>query len=102
MGFAINADQLMVALNRQKIDIPVDYNNKLVLYRSELHKEALTLASDMRGDGKNVILMRKRSSVTEDGYIEYAKRMGVDEVYFMQTQKKTKIVNVADNTVREL
>ena len=43
-----------------------------------------------------------RLDVKVSSYIEYAKRMGVDEVYFMQTQKKTKIVNVADNTVREL
>lgn len=102
VGFAINADQLMVALNRQKIEVPISYDNKLVLYRSELHKEALALTSEMRKNGENVILMRKRSCVTEDDYIEYAKRMSVNEVYFMQTSKKIKIVNVADNSVRDM
>lgn len=102
VGFAINADQLMVALNRQKIDVPVSYCNKLVLYKSEMHGDALRLASDMRKEGVNVVLMRKRSSISDDGYIEYAHRMGIDEVFFIQSHKKNKVVDVANNSVREL
>lgn len=102
VGFAIDEDQLMVALNRQKVDISVDYENKMVLYKTSQQKEAIELASTLRKKGERLILMRKRSSVAEEEYTEYAKRMGIEEIYFLQTQNTVRIVNVTDNTVKEM
>lgn len=102
VGFAINLDQLMVALNRQKIAVPIDYDNKMILYKTSRQKEAVELASSLRERGERIVLMRKRSNVTEDEYMEYAKRTGISQVYFMQTQNTVRIVNVADNTAQEL
>lgn len=102
VGFAINLDQLMVALNRQKIEVPIDYDNKMILYKTSRQKEAVELASSLRERGERIVLMRKRSNVTEDEYMEYAKRTGISQVYFMQTQNTVRIVNMADNTAQEL
>lgn len=102
VGFAINLDQLMVALNRQKIEVPINYDNKMILYKTSRQKEAVELASSLRERGERIVLMRKRSNVTEDEYMEYAKRTGISQVYFMQTQNTVRIVNMADNTAQEL
>ncbi|MDE6233005.1 MAG: hypothetical protein K2M60_06625, partial [Lachnospiraceae bacterium] len=101
VGFAIDADRLMGALNRQKIEVSVDYQNKMILYKTSQQKEAIRLASSLRSKGERLVLMRKRSNVTEDEYIEYSKRMGIEEIYFIQTQNVVRVVNVANNSVSE-
>lgn len=101
VGFAIDADRLMGALNRQKIEVSVNYNNKMILYKTSQQKEAIRFAASLRDKGEKIVLMRKRSSVTEDEYMEYAKRMGIEEVYFIQTQNMVRAVNVSDNSVSE-
>ena len=41
IGFAIVIDQLMAALSRQKIEIPVQYQNELIIYDSKMRSEAI-------------------------------------------------------------
>ena len=74
----------------------------MILYKTSRQKEAVELASSLRERGERIVLMRKRSNVTEDEYMEYAKRTGISQVYFMQTQNTVRIVNMADNTAQEL
>ena len=45
IGFAIVIDQLMAALSRQKIEIPVQYQNELIIYGQEMRSEAVKKAS---------------------------------------------------------
>lgn len=94
VGFAINEDQLMVALNRQKIEVEIEYDNSMILYKSELHGDAIKLASKLRAKGDKIVLMRKRSSVTEEEYIEYAKRMGINKIHCIIGKEKSKDIEV--------
>ena len=41
IGFAIVIDQLMAALSRQKIEIPVQFQNELIIYDSKMRSEAI-------------------------------------------------------------
>ena len=45
IGFAIVIDQLMAALSRQKIEIPVQYQNELIIYDSKMRSEAIKKAA---------------------------------------------------------
>ena len=46
IGFAIVIDQLMAALSRQKIEIPVQYQNELIIYDSKMRSEAIKKAME--------------------------------------------------------
>lgn len=101
IGFAINVDQLMVALSRQKIEVEVDYSNSMVLYKTVHQKQAISFATAMRNKGHKIVLMRKRSSISEDQYKEYALRMGIDKVYTIISPDKMRVDDYTNDTSEE-
>ena len=101
IGFAINVDQLMVALSRQKIEVAVDYSSSMVLYKTTYQKQAIKFATEMRSKGHKIVLMRKRSSISEEQYKEYALRMGIDKVYTIISADKMRVDDYSNNSTEE-
>lgn len=60
IGFAIVIDQLMSAMLRQKIEMPVTGNYVPLFYDQESAKEAIGFARRLRGEGYDVELIQKR------------------------------------------
>lgn len=56
IGFAIVVDQLLLALNRQKIEIPVEEEVLVLTYKSNDRLEAIEKAQKLRKQGKRVAL----------------------------------------------
>lgn len=83
IGFAIVIDQLMAALSRQKIEIPVQYQNELIIYGQEMRSEAVKKAMELRMCGSNVELMARDISKTEEDYRAYAEQNHCVNVTFM-------------------
>lgn len=83
IGFAIVIDQLMAALSRQKIEIPVQYHNELIIYDAKMRSEAIKKAVELRADGGNVELMARDISKTEKDYRTYAAQNHFVNVTFM-------------------
>lgn len=57
IGFAVVIDQLMAALSRQKIEIPLEHQTELIVYRKERRKEAIEAAVQKRKEGGFVELL---------------------------------------------
>ncbi|MBR5337293.1 MAG: ATP phosphoribosyltransferase regulatory subunit [Lachnospiraceae bacterium] len=57
VGFVIGIDQLMLALSRQKIDIPTKKNNVILQYGRDSYGDAVKLAMRLRDSGINVKLL---------------------------------------------
>lgn len=83
IGFAFVIDQLMAALQRQKIDIPVEHQAKLIVYHQENRAEAISQAKELRGMGGCVELALWDSAKSKDDYTAYAKRNQITEVEFL-------------------
>lgn len=83
IGFAIVIDQLMAALSRQKIEIPVQYQNELIIYGQKMRSEAVKKAMELRKCGSNVELMARDISKTEEDYRAYAEQNHCVNVTFM-------------------
>lgn len=83
IGFAIVIDQLMAALSRQKIDIPVEHQNELILYTNSSKKEAIETAMKKRKEGVNVELILMDESKSKEDYEAYAKRNHLANVIYM-------------------
>ena len=56
IGFALMVDQLLLALERQKIAIPVGQEAEIILYTPQQRKIAATTAEELRNAGKLVRL----------------------------------------------
>lgn len=83
IGFAFVIDQLMAALQRQKIEIPLTYQTLLLVYHEEHRIEAIREAAEKRNAGEQVELIVWDAAKTQDDYTEYAKRNHIAEVRFL-------------------
>lgn len=61
IGFAIYIDQLLMAMERQKINIFQDEKPEVLLYTSDKLKEAVATTNEMRNAGKEVTMVRVAS-----------------------------------------
>lgn len=59
IGFVVVIDQLLTALNRQKIEVPVTGAPTVLRYRGEQRKEVIREAKKLRSAGRNVALVRE-------------------------------------------
>ena len=84
LGFAVVIDQLMAALSRQKIKIPVNDNGILIVYQREKQKDAIREAELQRGQGNSVSLAAWEEGRSQEEYQSYALRMHMTEVRFLK------------------
>lgn len=80
IGFAVNLDQLMVALERQHIKLGEKDTKKMILYGVENQREAINYTKTLRSENECVMMVRKRSNHQMEDYISYAKRSNVSEI----------------------
>lgn len=74
IGFAFSVEELIMAMNRQNIEIEVSYSNTVVLYDIENQEPAIRLGMSLRSKGRKIELIRKSHRRSLEDYIEYAKR----------------------------
>ena len=83
VGFAIVVDQLMAALTRQDIDVPVTLVNTVILYEESARKGAMALAGRLRGQGMAVQSMRRQESRDLTEYEDMARRRGLRNILYL-------------------
>ena len=83
IGFAINIDQLMIALSRQKLLPERKSGGALVLCEPECLKQAIVLAESLRKKGETAELVQKAEETELAGYLEYAGQHGRTEVRYV-------------------
>lgn len=81
IGFAIVIDQLMSAMIRQKIEIPVSGNFVLLIYDKASVKDAVAFARKLRADGCEVEMIRKKGDDTTEKYLLPGKEKLLRKVY---------------------
>lgn len=83
VGFAIMADQLLLALGRQKIAIDIKWNDTVILYDQEARNKAIRLGCQFRNAGIPVQLTPKEEQETVDAYLDYARRFRMHRLIFL-------------------
>lgn len=84
IGFAVVIDQLLAALGRQKIEIPVENNQTLIVYRKEKQEDAIRRAVSLREQELGAALVCWEDDKTEDDYRSYAQRMHMQSLMFIE------------------
>ena len=93
IGIAILADQLMMALMRQKIEIETRGDNTLILYRKEWSKTAIALANQFRSQDMNVELINYEEEHSLEEYKEYCKRNSIGGILFFEKENLVEVIN---------
>ncbi len=86
IGFAFVVDELIMAMSRQGINIPVSYANTIILYDIQNQAAAINLGKTMRADGKIVELIRKSKKQTIEDYKTYAKREHFSSIIYFENE----------------
>lgn len=84
IGFVIVIDDLMQALRRQKIRIPLPENKVWIIYTLESYGEALQKAKKLREEKQRVQLLPKESAWTKADYEKLAEENGVHQVLYFE------------------
>ena len=82
IGFVVQADELLNALSRQKIAVPVEEGPTLVLYDQEVHEKAIEASIQIRRDGGKAALMIRKKEYPLSFYSAYAKRNALEKVVY--------------------
>lgn len=80
VGFALVVDQLMAALSRQNIQIPLEDTQIMILYESVSFKEAVVEARKMRENGIFVTMTQKDELLDLDNYKDYCRRNRIEKI----------------------
>lgn len=95
IGLAIVIDQLMLALTRQNLFEECTLGGTILLYPQSLRKEAVAYAGECRKKGQEIQMLRKSSKKSFEEYKEYAKRMEVSHLIYMEAENKMIIYETA-------
>lgn len=93
IGFAIIVDELMNALNRQKITVETLHKN-LIVYTEQTEEQAVSLACSFRSKGRNIELLKREPEEERGGYEEYARRTGVSAMLYLRDDEKIEMLNL--------
>ncbi|MCT4598252.1 MAG: ATP phosphoribosyltransferase regulatory subunit [Vallitalea sp.] len=92
IGFAIVIDELMLAIERQQIEVDEFTIDTLIIYNEDTRKQAIMLSEEYRSQGMNVeIGLLKRS--LEDNII-YGKKNGIGGIMYFNEINKVTLVNL--------
>lgn len=84
IGFTIVIDQLMAALSRQKIEIPLSRDGMLVVYTPSNQAVAIHMAKELRADGTPVELLLMNASKSKEAYRAYADSRRIADITFLE------------------
>lgn len=87
VGFVVVVDDLMGALQGQKIEIPVKEENILIVYEKDCFEKALSQANELRKNGVNAEMMLRTGKEPEEKYRALADRNRYREVRFVSADK---------------
>jgi ATP phosphoribosyltransferase regulatory subunit len=83
IGFAIQVDQLLAALSRQKIEIDTPSNSALLVFSESHAADAIRKAMILRGQGMMVQTTQFNEEKTREDYFDYAVKNHINRVEFM-------------------
>ncbi len=84
VGFAINVDELQLALTSQKIDIKDGRKKKMIVYHGAGYKPAIELAVQLRKHGIICEVMRLFQGKPMEEYIEVARKEGMEHICYFE------------------
>lgn len=93
IGFCIYIDNLLIAMQRQKLNIGGATLKQVVLYDNDSSKKAIEFAFKLRNDNINTELIRMSSKFTLDDYIEFERKNSVSKIYHIKNNN-TEIIDL--------
>jgi ATP phosphoribosyltransferase regulatory subunit len=102
IGFVVELDELLTALSRQKIRLPLHEQGTMILYEGEFLNLAIGMATSLRNINRTVSMIRFDPDMSLDDYIDYCKKFQFDSILFIQDEKLLKKIDIHDGSIRQM
>ncbi|MCH1983535.1 ATP phosphoribosyltransferase regulatory subunit [Ruminococcus sp. OA3] len=102
IGFALVMEQVMNALERQNIEIPVSSQKTMIVYPEYLRSTAVRLAKKDRSRGMKMACMVQDKDKTPEDYSVYAKKQGFDSVVYVESEHAASTVDLNTDSVKKV
>ncbi len=94
IGFVIIVDELLQSLQRQKIEIPLAYDNHMVIYDDAMQGRAIQLARSFRECGRTTELHKMTAEHSLEYYIQYGTRCFGKSLLYLKEDRTIELVNL--------
>ena len=98
VGFATVLDELMLAMERQKIDVSSGPSQSMVLYASEYHEQAVRTAASLRSIARSVCIVKEDCDLTLEDYLQYCKRYHIDSILHLTGKDTLEKIDADDGS----
>jgi ATP phosphoribosyltransferase regulatory subunit len=80
-GFAVGIDRLLLSLDNQKVQLPIQEDKFFIFYEEEKKEEAINLAKELRSAGEQVVLEIEKRAIEES--INYAVENNLKRIIYL-------------------
>lgn len=94
IGFCLVMEQVLNALNRQNIQVPIEEGKRMVLYTDSSREVAIQIAKMQRIHGMQVQCMRMEDGKTAKDYISYGKKHQFTDIVAPVCAEKIQVINL--------
>lgn len=98
IGLAIEVDQVMAALSRQKINALQEPADTIILYKSDYRRVAIDLAKHFRENKTKIQMIRKSSRRSLQEYKDFALRSGIQQIMYLEDEMNAVIFDLEHGT----
>lgn len=98
IGFSFVVDDILAAMDRQKLDIKVEFQASMCLYDRANQQQAVKYACECRNKGENVALTRKSSKKSIEEYLQCAKINHYSKVIYFDHGDNVSVYDVETGT----
>ncbi len=102
VGFVIVLDELMLALERQKIPVPSYDSQSLVLYRPDCLSQAIRTAASLRAIARSVSMIKEDPGVSMEEYKDYCRRLNIESILHVTDQETIEKIDIADGSIQKM
>lgn len=102
VGCGIQMDQLLLALDRQKISIPVPQGRTMILYPQPMRAAAIALADEHRRSGMDVVCQCIQKGKFLEDYKAYGRRMGFGGIVYLNSENQVSAINLSTGEVQTI
>jgi len=81
--FAVYMDQILLAVNGQRLKENNDYSYEVIIYDPEFRKAALSLTNALRDQGVKTELISKKENISLDEYTTFKKEDGATKITYV-------------------
>ncbi len=83
VGFAVYMDQILLAVNDQRLKENNNYSYEVIIYEPGFRKAALSITNILREQGVKTELISKKDNISLDEYINFKKEDGASKITYV-------------------